>query len=87
MVLMSAVAFAYMHIVFRNWIAIVLAGLGGVLFASRYAQTRSLFTSCFEHALYGCWIFTVGLGRWFIYRAHGPTLDLSLVKIKLILLL
>jgi hypothetical protein len=70
-VLMSALAFVYMHIVFRNWIAIVLTAFGGVLFAMRYAQTGSLFVSCFEHALYGCWLFTVGLGRWFFYEGRS----------------
>ena len=29
-----------------------------LLFASRYAQTSSLATSSFEHALYGCWLFS-----------------------------
>jgi uncharacterized protein len=67
MVLMSALAFAYVHIVFRNWIAIALTIPGGFLFAIRYAHTGSLFISSFEHALYGCWLFTVGLGKWFVY--------------------
>ncbi len=70
MVGMSAVAFAYVHVIFRNWIAVGLTVLGGVLFALRYAQTGSLFISSFEHALYGCWLFTVGLGRSFFYRAQ-----------------
>ena len=70
LVLMSAFAFAYVHIVFRNWIALVLTTFGGVLFAIRYAQTGSLFVSSFEHALYGCWMFTVGLGRWFFYEGQ-----------------
>lgn len=70
MILMSVAAFTYIHIVFRNWIAIVLTGCGGVLFALRYAHTGSLFISCFEHALYGCWLFTVGLGKWFFYRGQ-----------------
>ena len=70
MVLMSGVAFAYMHIVFRNWIAVVLTLVGGLLFATRYAQTGSLFVSSFEHALYGCCLFTVGLGRWFFYEGQ-----------------
>jgi hypothetical protein len=70
MVPMSALAFAYIHIVFRNWIAVVLTVFGGVLFALRYAETGSLFVSCFEHALYGCWLFTVGLGRWFFYEGQ-----------------
>jgi hypothetical protein len=70
LVLMSATAFSYVHIVFRNWLAVAFSALGGLLFAMRYAQTGSLFVSCFEHALYGCWIFTVGLGRWFFYGAQ-----------------
>jgi uncharacterized protein len=70
MVLMSALAFTYVHVIFRNWLAVGLTALGGLLFAMRYAQTGSLFVSSFEHALYGCWLFTVGLGRSFFYRAQ-----------------
>ncbi len=68
-VLASAIAFAYVHIVFRNPLALGLAFIGGLLFAFRYWQTGSLFVSSFEHALYGCAIFTIGLGRWFCYGA------------------
>jgi uncharacterized protein len=70
MVLMSALAFTYVHVIFRNWLAVGLTVLGGLLFAMRYAETGSLFVSSFEHALYGCWLFTVGLGRSFFYRAQ-----------------
>ena len=70
MVLMSALAFAYVHVIFRNWLAVGLTAIGGLLFAMRYAQTGSLVVSAFEHALYGCWLFTVGLGRSFLYRAQ-----------------
>jgi uncharacterized protein len=72
LLLVSAIAFAYMHIVFRNWLALGLTVCGGLLFGLRYQQTHSLFISCFEHALYGCWIFTVGLGRSFLYRGRPP---------------
>jgi membrane protease YdiL (CAAX protease family) len=67
MILASAAAFAFLHIIFRNWLAVVLTFLGGILFASRYAETGSLATSSFEHALYGCWLFTVGLGQYFYH--------------------
>ena len=67
MILASAAAFAFMHIVFRNWPAVALTFAGGLLFAVRYAETGSLTTSCFEHALYGCWLFTVGLGQYFYH--------------------
>ena len=62
-VLASALAFTYVHIVFRNSLALVLTLLGGFLFAFRYLQTGSLFVSSFEHALYGCAVFTIGVGQ------------------------
>jgi len=67
MVLASATAFAFMHIIFRNWVAVSLTFAGGLLFAARYAETGSLATSSFEHALYGCWLFTLGLGQYFYH--------------------
>jgi len=67
MIVASAAAFAFLHIIFRNWIAVVLTFAGGLLFAARYAETDSLFTSSFEHALYGCWLFTIGLGQYFYH--------------------
>ena len=67
MIVASAAAFAFMHIIFRNWVAVGLTFAGGLLFAARYAGTNSLATSSFEHALYGCWLFTVGLGQYFYH--------------------
>ena len=65
----SAVAFGFLHVVFRNSYAVALAAVAGLLFAARYLQTGSLFVSAFEHSLYGCLIFTVGLGRFFYHGA------------------
>lgn len=67
MVAASAVAFSFAHIVFHNTVAVVLTFAGGALFAWRYCVGGSLVASAFEHALYGCWMFTVGLGEFF-YR-------------------
>lgn len=63
----SAAAFSFLHIIFRNWISVVLTFFGGILFAWRYQETGSLLTSSAEHALYGCWLFTVGLGEYFYH--------------------
>jgi membrane protease YdiL (CAAX protease family) len=63
----SAAAFGFMHIVFRNPIAVLLTFFGGILFAWRYQQTSSLLVAGLEHALYGCWLFTVGLGQYFYH--------------------
>jgi len=70
-VVAGALAFGFMHVVFRNPYAVALTTLAGLLFAARYVQTGSLFVSTFEHALYGCLIFTIGLGRFF-YRGAVP---------------
>jgi membrane protease YdiL (CAAX protease family) len=67
MIFASAAAFGFMHLIFRNWVAVGLTFAGGLLFAVRYAETGSLATSSFEHALYGCWLFTVGLGGYFYH--------------------
>jgi len=67
MIFVSAAAFAFMHIIFRNPLAVALTFAGGILFAWRYSATGSLFTSSLEHSLYGCWLFTVGLGQYFYH--------------------
>jgi membrane protease YdiL (CAAX protease family) len=64
-ILASALAFGYMHIIFINSIAVAMSVLGGLLFARNYVRRRSLSLVSIEHALYGCLIFTVGLGRFF----------------------
>lgn len=66
MMLASAVVFGYMHIVFQNVVAIIFTLVGGVLFATTYYKTRSTFAASFEHALYGCFVFTAGLHSYFI---------------------
>lgn len=65
----SGAAFGFLHIIFRNPLAVVLTFFGGILFAWRYKETGSLAVSSFEHALYGCWLFTVGLGQYFYHGA------------------
>ncbi|HEY9126291.1 MAG TPA: CPBP family intramembrane glutamic endopeptidase [Acidobacteriaceae bacterium] len=67
MIVASAAAFAFLHIIFRNSLAVWLTFVGGLVFAWRYAETGSLLTSSLEHALYGCWLFTVGLGEFFYH--------------------
>jgi len=61
----SAVAFGYLHIIFGNGIAIAMTLVGGVLFATTYARSRSLLAASLEHSLYGCLVFTAGLGSYF----------------------
>ncbi len=63
--LINGILFGWVHILYGNWVAVVLSGVGGVLFMDTYLRTRSLRLVCLEHALYGNLIFTVGLGEFF----------------------
>lgn len=71
LIAVNALAFGLAHAMFRNGIAVGMTTVGGVLFAWTYARTRSLPLACLEHALYGCFIFTVGLGEFFYTGAVG----------------
>lgn len=71
MIAVNALSFAAMHFVLQNWVAPLLSLIGGAIFAYGYQQHRSLKWVALEHALYGCMIFTVGLG-WFFFRGFAP---------------
>ena len=70
MIVASAAAFGFVHIIFGNWIAISLTAIGGVLFAWTYRKTGSLLLTCLEHALFGDFIFTIGIGQFFYHLAR-----------------
>ena len=67
MLLASALAFAYVHIIFRNWLAVVLCLLGGLLFSFTYQTSGSLLLACLDHAIFGNFLFTIGLGQFFYH--------------------
>jgi membrane protease YdiL (CAAX protease family) len=66
MVAASAAVFGFGHVVFHNWPAPLLTWLGGWLFATSYRRTASLRLVAVEHALYGCAVFTLGYGHFFL---------------------
>lgn len=61
--LLNAVIFAIAHLMFHNWLILLLTFAGGYIFANTYAKTKSLFWVCVEHAIYGSLLFTIGLGK------------------------
>jgi uncharacterized protein len=67
----SACAFGFVHIIFGNWISVALSVIGGFLFAFTYQHSGSLLLTCIDHALFGNFIFTIGLGQFFY---HGSRL-------------
>lgn len=69
MLLVSGLGFGFAHIVFNNWVAPVLCAVGGLMFARTYQRSHSLALVALEHALYGDFLFTLGLGRYFYHGA------------------
>mgnify|MGYP001814481410 CR=1 FL=1 len=62
LVFLNAIVFALGHLFFKNSLVIILTFLGGLLFAFTYNKTHSTLLVSIEHAIYGCWLFTVGMG-------------------------
>ena len=66
MVLLNALSFSLAHLFYANWVAVVLSFCGGILFAWRYHVSQSLPLVSLEHALWGNYLFTIGIG-WYFY--------------------
>ncbi len=64
--LVAASMFSFAHVFFLNVEALVLTFFGGLMFVRTYRRSGSLVPSLIEHALYGCWAFTLGYGK-FLY--------------------
>jgi membrane protease YdiL (CAAX protease family) len=71
MLLASALAFGFVHIIFRNNLAVVLCVIGGFLFAFTYQRSGSLLLTCFDHAIFGNFLFTIGLGQFFYHATRS----------------
>ena len=64
-IVVNGVLFGFAHILFGSYVSMALTALLGFLVAWRYDRTRSLWAAWLEHSLYGCLIFSVGLGHYF----------------------
>jgi len=62
-ILANAVLFALAHIIFFNWIAILVTFVGGIVFSLTYLKSQSTFAAFVEHTLYGNFIFIIGIGE------------------------
>lgn len=63
LLIVNAFLFSLAHIGFKNNLVLVLTLGGGFIFAITYLKTKSLTITSIEHALYGCWLFTLGMGE------------------------
>jgi uncharacterized protein len=66
----SALAFGFVHIIFRNWLAVGLCVIGGLLFSLTYQTSGSFLLACLDHAIFGNFLFTIGLGQYFYHGSR-----------------
>ena len=62
-ILLNAVVFSLAHLFYKNTLVLLITFLGGLLFALTFKKTKSTILVSIEHAIYGCWLFTVGMGE------------------------
>jgi membrane protease YdiL (CAAX protease family) len=62
-IIINATLFSLAHLFFGNGLVMILTFVGGILFALTYKKTKSTLLVTIEHAIYGCWLFTVGMGE------------------------
>jgi membrane protease YdiL (CAAX protease family) len=62
-IFINALLFSLAHLFFKNTLVLLLTFIGGILFAFTFKKTKSTFLVSIEHSIYGCWLFTVGMGN------------------------
>ena len=62
LIFVNAILFSLAHLFFRNTLVMIMTFIGGILFAITYNRTRSTLLVSIEHAVYGVWLYTVGMG-------------------------
>lgn len=62
-IFIGSLVFMLAHLMFRNVLVLLLTFIGGVLFSITYLKTKSTLLASIEHAIYGNWLFTVGMGK------------------------
>lgn len=63
LIFINAIVFCLAHFFFKNTLVLILTFLGGILFALTFVKTKSTLLVTIEHAIYGSWLFTVGMGE------------------------
>ena len=62
-IILNAGLFSLAHLFFANSLVMLLTFIGGLLFAYTYSKTNSVILVIIEHILYGCWLYTLGMGE------------------------
>lgn len=65
LVLLSALVFSFVHIVYLSYLSLILTFIFGLYAALVYKSSRSVFLTSILHGLYGNYVFFIGLGGYF----------------------
>ncbi|MFT5543580.1 MAG: membrane protease YdiL (CAAX protease family) [Glaciecola sp.] len=68
-IVLNGTVFCAAHLMFHNWIVLLITFCGGLLFAYTYHKTKSYWLVSAEHSFYGLWIFTLGMGEMLAFPA------------------
>jgi CAAX protease family protein len=63
LLLVNILIFPLAHVMFKNWLVLLVTLIGGILFALTYKKSKSVLLTSIEHAIYGNWLFTIGMGE------------------------
>tara|TARA_B100000809_G_scaffold34084_1_gene29909 strand:- start:19490 stop:20122 length:633 start_codon:yes stop_codon:yes gene_type:complete len=63
LVIINIIVFPLAHLFLKNWLVLLVTLIGGVFFALTYKRSKSLLITSLEHAIYGNWLFTIGMGE------------------------
>ncbi len=63
LIFFNALIFSLGHLFFANTLVMIITFIGGLLFALTYQKTKSTLLVIVEHTIYGCWLYTVGMGQ------------------------
>lgn len=64
--LLGSVSFGIAHLIYGNWVAVVLSFIGSLLFSFRFIESKSTAVVVIEHSALGLFVFTIGLGHYFV---------------------
>lgn len=67
LILANALLFSWAHNLIANPLVYPLTFFGAILFCRTWFRSKSVAAVAIEHALYGFWLFTVGLGSYFAF--------------------
>ena len=68
-IVVNAAAFSLGHVMFNNWVVLLLTFVGGLIFTRTYLKSGSLLLATIEHAMYGIFCFYLGIGVFLLYGA------------------